>query len=89
MHVYVMHLRSQVHLERAFQRVLDATRVASCTVEPDLLRVRFVAPTSAADPLVEEIYRERGLVWCSRHPLEVVPRATLDDDLAAAPGPRV
>ena len=48
---------------------MDARDVASCLVEPDLGRIRFLAPRKAADALVERIYFDGGLVWCSQHDL--------------------
>jgi hypothetical protein len=48
-------------------RLLDSEHVASCAVEPDLRQVRFAAPRLRADMIVEQIYAEGGLLWCSRH----------------------
>jgi hypothetical protein len=69
MRVYVMHFRSSGAFTSAFDSVMDARDVASCLVEPDLGRIRFLAPRKAADALVERIYVEGGLVWCSQHDL--------------------
>ncbi len=77
MKIYALHIASRSQLERAFERLLNAPEVVSCTVEPELDRVRFVAPRKAGDRIVEAIYEEGGLVWCSRH--EVV----LPDDVWA------
>jgi hypothetical protein len=35
-------------------------------IEPEQERIRFLAPAGAADTLVERIYLEGGLLWCSR-----------------------
>jgi hypothetical protein len=67
--IYVLHLGTRSRLEVAFERVLDHRAVASCAVEPGLGRLRFVAPRRAGDELVEAIYLEGGLAWCSRHTL--------------------
>ena len=82
MRVYLLHLQNAVYLERAFDRVLESPRVASCAVEPEQLRLRFMALRRHGDVLVEQIYLEGGLVWCSRHELEATSRA-----LSALPDP--
>jgi len=69
MRVYVLHFRSSAAFASAFDSVMDARDVASCLVEPDLGRIRFLAPRKAADALVERIYVDGGLVWCSQHDL--------------------
>jgi hypothetical protein len=65
--VYSLQLDRATNLYRAFRVVSDARGVVSCTVEPGLRQIRFVAPVSEADALVERIYLDGGLVWCSRH----------------------
>jgi hypothetical protein len=67
--IYVLHLGSRSRLEGAFERVLEHGAVASCAVEPGLGRLRFLAPRRVGDELVEGIYLEGGLAWCSRHTL--------------------
>jgi hypothetical protein len=84
MHVYVLRLATRAHLERAFARVLDAARVVSCAVEPELERLRLVAPAAAAQALLHEIYLEGGLVWCSRHAYQVVAPEGLELRAAGA-----
>ncbi|NIW37919.1 MAG: hypothetical protein GWN32_15955, partial [Gemmatimonadetes bacterium] len=39
----------------------------SCTAESDHRRLRFVAPDRPADELIERIYLDGGLTWCTRH----------------------
>lgn len=65
--IYDLRLASSSCLERAVARILDAEAVASCAVEPEQRRVRFVARKRLADALVDGIYAEGGLTWCSRH----------------------
>jgi hypothetical protein len=65
--MYSLRLDRATNLHRAFGVVSDARGVISCTVEPRLGQIRFVAPVSEADALVERIYLDGGLVWCSRH----------------------
>jgi hypothetical protein len=71
MRVYVLHFRGAAALTRAFDRVMESRHVASCLVEPESGRIRFLAPRRAADAIVEVIYGEGGLTWCSRHDLRV------------------
>ena len=67
MRVYVLILRGAPALTRAFDRVMESSHVASCLIEPENGRIRFLAPAKAADELVEQIYAEGGLTWCSQH----------------------
>jgi hypothetical protein len=67
MRVYVLHLDGVGALTRAFDRVMDCEAVASCAIEPEALRLRFLAPARSAEALVHGIYLEGGLVWCSGH----------------------
>ena len=67
MHVYILRLADRSRLDWAFERVIDAREVASCSVEPELRRLRFLAPRRSAERLVENIYLEGGLEWCSRY----------------------
>ena len=69
MRVYVLHLEGPTALARAFDHVLESD-AASCMIEPELERIRFLAPADVADALVERIYQEGGLLWCSRHDVE-------------------
>jgi hypothetical protein len=71
MRVYVLHLRGSAALTRAFDRVMESRHVASCLVEPESGRIRFLAPRRAAEAIVELIYSEGGLTWCSQHDLRL------------------
>ncbi len=71
MRVYVLELRGVPALTRAFDRLMESSHVASCLIEPESGRIRFLAPAKAADALVEEIYLEGGLGWCSRHDVDL------------------
>jgi hypothetical protein len=82
MRVYILRFQNESRLHGAFDRVLESPDVASCMVESAEGRIRFLAPAHAADALVEAIYQEGGLVWCSRHDLE----AGLQQALAAPEG---
>jgi hypothetical protein len=57
---------SQEHLSRAFEELLSSEHLEDCLVETDLVRLRFVAPAGHADRLIERVYRQGGLRWCSR-----------------------
>jgi hypothetical protein len=73
MRLYLVPLQRPDSTQRAFARVNDDPRVASCIVEPAQRRLRFLAPESLGEALVERIYQEGDLVWCSRHALERSP----------------
>ncbi len=67
MRVYVMRFATLNSLHGAFDVLAECERVATSTIEPGQSRIRFVAPGKYADALVERIYLEGGLAWCSRH----------------------
>ena len=67
MRVYVMHFENLGRLTRAFDRVLEQGDVESSMIEPDGMRLRFLGPRALTERLVEQIYEDGGLVWCSRH----------------------
>ena len=67
MRIYLLHLASAERLTAASARVFESSQVESCTVEPETGRLRFHAPQRAGDAIVERIYAEGGLTWCSRH----------------------
>ena len=67
MRVYVLHFENLGRLTRAFDRVLEQGDVESSIIEPDGMRLRFLGPRALAERLVEQIYEDGGLVWCSRH----------------------
>ncbi len=67
MRVYVLRLERARNLQWAFNVIAEAADVASSTFEPQHCQVRFVAPRRQADALVERIYLDGGLIWCSRH----------------------
>ena len=79
MRVTVLLFQSVSALFRAFDSVMEEDEVASCLIEPEYRRIRFVAPRKASDELIEAIYQQGGLVWCSRHALEPV-REDQDDE---------
>lgn len=67
MRVYVLRVEGRTLLAQAFDHLMDHPEVASCAIEPEHSRVRFIAETQAGDALVERIYLEGGLAWCTRH----------------------
>jgi hypothetical protein len=67
MYLHVLHFRSPQELSWAMGRLLDSSWVEDCLAEPQALRIRFRAPTSAAADLLERIYRQGGLTWATRH----------------------
>ena len=75
MRLYLAILRGPAGVQRAFARVNDQDRIASCVVEPAQRRMRFLAPESLGDELMQRIYEQGDLVWCSRHVLDLPPEA--------------
>jgi hypothetical protein len=67
--LFDLHFESQAALLEAFQRVGDQPRVLSCSLETELLRLRYVLPEEDAPALAERIYLSGGLRWCTQHPL--------------------
>ncbi|MFQ5699004.1 MAG: hypothetical protein ACE5IL_12055 [Myxococcota bacterium] len=71
--IHELRFSDEAALSRAFGRVRGSEWVEDCLIEPARLRIRFVAPSDRAAGLVERLYRDRGLVWCERHPLGAQP----------------
>ena len=69
MRVYLLQIESRSLLSQAFGRLMDHPGVASCSIEPELGRLRFLVErgSGAGERLVERIYQEGGLAWCTRH----------------------
>ncbi len=67
MRVYELRIEGRTLLAKAFDHLMDHPEVASCTIEPGHSRVRFISEPAAGDALVEQIYQEGGLAWCTRH----------------------
>ena len=78
MRVYVLHFDNLGRLTRAFDLVLEDPNVESCMIERESHRLRFLGPRSAADELVERIYQDGGLAWCSRHDVRPVVAALVN-----------
>ena len=71
--VYELRFAAVGPLTRAFDRISAAPEVASCSLEMVARRVRLLAPPAVAEPLVERLYLEGGLAWCSRHRFDAAP----------------
>lgn len=71
--VFILRFEDKAALERAFALVSDARSIASCMVEPEELRIRFLTSDKAGAPLLEQVYEHGGLVWCKRYPLRGEP----------------
>jgi hypothetical protein len=71
MRVYMLKIQGRAPLAQALDRLMDHPAVESCAIEPQQERVRFTAESKAGDGLVERIYQEGGLAWCTRHPFTV------------------
>ena len=66
MYVYVLEFENHEALSRPFARLFDASFVENRSTETETLRIRFASPKKA-DALLERIYLDGGLRWCSLH----------------------
>jgi hypothetical protein len=85
MRVYVLHFDGPSSLGRAFDVVLESPDASSCMIEPQQERIRFLAHKVAANALVERIYEDGGLVWCSRYDTFEAPLEEVGDAQAKPP----
>ena len=67
--MYELRIEGRARLAQAFDHLMGHPEVASCSIEPGRSEIRFIAEPKAGDALVERIYQEGGLTWCSRHGL--------------------
>jgi hypothetical protein len=81
--VTLLRLATPTAFSEAFALILDSERVASCTAEPELARIRFLAPARCAEALVHEIYQRAGLSWCTHH--DVVTEGAAEATLGGQP----
>ena len=70
MRIYLLRFTDRSALSSAFARVADESDVASCVIDADELRLRFVSPHDSGEELLEQIYADGGLSWTSRHDVE-------------------
>jgi hypothetical protein len=82
MRVYDLRFRDAASVARAFERLMASSQVDTCEVEPEKVRLRFVAPAAAAVGLLERIYLDGDLTWCSGH--DLVAAAQAQDTLKSA-----
>jgi hypothetical protein len=68
--IYELRFAEPVALQRAFDRVSAHPEVASCSFELPARRIRLLARDAVGEALVERLYLEGGLAWCSRHVFE-------------------
>ena len=68
--VYELRFVGRPELSRAFDRVEADPDVVSCSFEVVPRRLRMLAGRASAERIVEHLYQEGGLAWCSRHPFE-------------------
>ena len=68
--VYELRFAERSALSRAFDRVDGDPEIASCSFEVVPRRIRMLARRAVAEPIVERLYLEGGLAWCSRHSFE-------------------
>lgn len=69
--VFILRFEDRAATQCAFGLVSDDRDVASCVVEPEELRIRFVATKEIGVLLVERLYERTRLTWCTRHGLTV------------------
>ena len=72
MRVYFMRFDSDQAANRAFGLLMDAASVESSLVGPGPREIRILAKQSDAELLIQRIYLQGGLSWCSAH----TPRST-------------
>jgi hypothetical protein len=65
--VFKLVFAAKHHLEFAFEILVDAENVPSCSIEPETVSARFMATLPDGNVLVERFYADGGLRWCSRH----------------------
>ena len=68
--VYVLRFAETGAMSRAFDRVSDNPEVASCSFELGARQIRLLGRPKVIEPLIERLYLEGGLAWCSRHSFE-------------------
>ena len=68
MYVHTLEFTSASQLARAYEELATDGAIEDCSIELDLLRIRFLAPPSRAAQLVERIYLDGGLRFASCHP---------------------
>jgi hypothetical protein len=73
--VYVLRFAEPAALARAFDRVSDHPDVASCSFELAERQLRLLARPAVGEPLIERLYLDGGLAWCSRHAFEHPPQS--------------
>lgn len=66
MQIHTLYFTDASELTRSFSCLAASESVEDCLVEPDRLRIRFLAPVASAEKLIERIYLDGGLKWCSR-----------------------
>ena len=68
--VYVLRFAETSAMTSAFDRVSDNPEVASCSFELGERQIRLLGRPKVIEPLIERLYLEGGLAWCSRHAFE-------------------
>ena len=68
-YVHTLRFTDANELSRAFGHLKSSAFVEGCLVEPEILRIRFAAPSEPAARLVEHLYLHGGITWCHRHRL--------------------
>jgi len=70
MKIFDLRFSDSATMQAAFQCAQERSSVDSCTLDPQELRMRFMAPDEDADALAHRIYLDGGLCWCTGHVLQ-------------------
>ncbi len=87
MRIYDLRFRDSASVARAFERLMESSRVVTCEAEPENVRLRFLAPALAAANLLARIYLDGDLTWCSSHDLVVGAQAQDTEKSVGADAP--
>jgi hypothetical protein len=71
--IYVLRFAEPDAVCRAFDHVSRHPDIASCALELPERCIRLLAHPAVVEPLVERLYLEGGLAWCSRHAFDHPP----------------
>ena len=69
MRLFDLRFTNRARLLAGFRTAQGRESVDSCSLDIGRLRMSFVAPRQRAEALIQQIYLDGGLRWCSRHEL--------------------
>jgi len=68
--VFIVRFEHKSAVEGAFALLSEQSKVESCVVEPEALRIRFLATLQTGVPILERLHDKGGMVFAERYPLE-------------------